>query len=250
MANRIAELISFGAGVNSTAMTILLVNEGWRGPIVFADTGTEWPETYCFMELFARDWLAPRGLEITVLDGAYRAQVPGHDERTLIGYCEHYAVTPFPANRWCTQGWKSEPVRAWANAQGITEQLVGIAADEAHRQRDLRYPLIERGITRKDCVAIIEAEGLPVPQKSGCYICPFQRIGQWRELHHRHPDLFERAAQLEELASARRGSQTHIRPGSDMTLRQMQERFERQTALFGEDEWDSLLRYKPCVCGL
>lgn len=33
------ELISFGAGVNSVAMTILLVNEGWRGPIVFCDTG-------------------------------------------------------------------------------------------------------------------------------------------------------------------------------------------------------------------
>lgn len=40
------EIVSFGAGVNSTALAILLVNEGWRGPIVFADPGAEWPETY------------------------------------------------------------------------------------------------------------------------------------------------------------------------------------------------------------
>jgi len=246
----VSELISFGAGVNSTAMTILLVNEGWRGPIMFADTGCEWPETYCFAEMFARDWLAPRAMRITVLDGAYRAQASGRDERTLIGYCEGYAVTPFAGSRWCTQGWKSEPMRHWADAQGITEQLVGIAADEAHRQRELRYPLVERGITRADCIRIIEAEGLPVPQKSGCYICPFQRIGQWRDLYYRHPELFERAARLEELSSARRGVQAHIRVGGEMTLRQMQARFERQTALFDEGEWDSLLRYKPCVCGV
>ncbi len=30
--------ISYGAGVNSTALAILLVNEGWRGDIVFVDT--------------------------------------------------------------------------------------------------------------------------------------------------------------------------------------------------------------------
>ncbi len=28
------EMISFGAGVNSVAMTIMLVDEGWRVPIV------------------------------------------------------------------------------------------------------------------------------------------------------------------------------------------------------------------------
>ena len=33
------ELLSFGGGVNSTALAILLINEDWRGPIVFADTG-------------------------------------------------------------------------------------------------------------------------------------------------------------------------------------------------------------------
>jgi len=34
-------MLSFGAGVNSTALAILLINEGWRGPIVFADPGCD-----------------------------------------------------------------------------------------------------------------------------------------------------------------------------------------------------------------
>ena len=55
-----SEMISFGAGVNSAAMTIMLVEQGWRGPIVMADTLAEWPETYCWMRTFEDQWLKPR----------------------------------------------------------------------------------------------------------------------------------------------------------------------------------------------
>ena len=242
-------LISFGAGVNSTAMTILLVNEGWRGPVVFADTGCEWPETYCHIEAF-RPWLAERGLEITTLGADYRALGPGRDERGLVEYCEDYRVTPFPGMRWCTQGWKTKPVHYYAAANDIEVQHIGIAADERQRVRDLSYPLVERGITRDGCIEIIEAEGLAVPQKSGCYICPFQRVSQWRELYRRHPELYERAANLERLSTERRGKQSNIRPGSDWTLDELRERIDAQMSFLDDEEWDGLLAYKPCICGM
>jgi len=98
--------ISFGAGVNSVAMTILLVNKGWQGPIVFSDTGCEHPETYCYMDTFERDWLGPRGLEITRLKG-----LPWQTKKagiTLIEYCEGANVIPLAAVRWCTSEWKVE----------------------------------------------------------------------------------------------------------------------------------------------
>jgi len=44
--------ISYGAGINSTAMTLLLLSKGLRFPVVFADTGGEWPETYDFLDIF------------------------------------------------------------------------------------------------------------------------------------------------------------------------------------------------------
>ena len=243
-----SEVISFGAGINSTAMTIMLVNAGWRGPIVMADTGTEWPATVCYLNYFEREWLTPRGLAVTVLGADYRALVPGRDPRSLIEYCEHYRITPFPATRWCTTGWKTDVLNHWCAANGNPRQLIGMAVDEAHRQKGRACPLIDRGIDRKGCVKIIQAEGLDVPQKSGCWICPFMGKRQWRELWQRHPELFERAARLEELATERRHIRSSIHP--DFTVRELERQFVGQRSMFDDGEMDALLEYKPCICGL
>jgi len=245
-----SEMISFGAGVNSVAMTIMLVNKGWHGPIVFADTGCEWPETYCYLDYFEKKWLAPRGLEITRLGQEYRALGPGRDARTLIEFCEDYRVCPMPGTRWCTQGWKTDVVNHWAKANNVEIQLIGIAADEAHRMPGAARPLVDRDITRKDCIAIIAASQLDIPQKSGCYICPFQRPDQWRELWSRHPELFERAARLEKLSTERRGVRTFLIADSRFTLEQLSVGFESQLIMWNDEQWAGLQAYKPCICSL
>ena len=242
-----SDLISYGAGVNSTALVILMVNEGWRGPIVIADTGVEWPETYCYMDCFEREWLVPRGLAITRLGGEWRPKTRCA-ERSLIDYCEHYGMIPLAGIRWCTTEYKVRPLNAWALANGIEVQHIGIAADEVHRQKGRSCPLIDGGITREGCIEIIQAEGLDVPQKSGCYVCPFQRDAQWHKLYRLHPGLFERVARLEEAATERRGVFTALAPSGRVSLRMRQERYERQLPMFEETDWDGMLRFQPCVC--
>jgi len=111
-------------------------------------------------------------------------------------------------------------------------------------------PLVDRYITRQGCIEIIQAEGLDMPQKSGCWICPFQPKSQWHELYRRHPDLFERAARLEELSSERRGVQAHIRAGGTFTIRELEATFSQQLSLLDDPDWDDLLAYKPCHCTL
>jgi len=248
----VSALVSFGGGVNSTAMLIALANDGWRGPVVFSDTGCEWPETYCFLDYFEDEWMRPRGLELTRLSGPpYQCDQNG---RTLIDYCEQACKIPIPAVRWCTMSYKVRPVSKWAEECGVTLQHIGIAADERHRAKKRAgrdYPLVERDITRQGCVDIIQAEGLDVPQKSGCYICPFQRIDQWRELWRRHPELFERAAAIEASVDTKEGRYTPtLDPSGRYTLRDLQERFERQMSWLDDSEMDELLAYKPCVCGI
>lgn len=239
-------ILSFGAGVNSTALAILAVNDGWRGEIVFADTGCEWPETYCFMDYFEREWLRPLGFEIVRLKGMpWQRQSDGH---SLIEYCESAHVIPMAAVRWCTSEWKVRPLERYASGR---ETMVGIAADEAHRKPDAIRPLVDRSIDRKGCIDIIRRAGLDVPQKSGCYICPFQKADQWRELWHRHPELYARAEALE--ASAKRTKNGHytasLDPSGKITLAQRRAAFESQLTL-PEMDMDDLRAYQPCVCGL
>lgn len=246
-------LLSFGAGVNSTAMAIMLINEGWRGPIVFADTGCEWPETYCFMDYFEEEWLKPRTLAITRLKGLpwqrYRKGVG------LIEYCEYAHVIPLAAVRWCTAEWKGIPCERWAKQREITETLLGISAEESRRRPDFVRPLVDRHVDRKGCIRIIQGEELAVPRKSGCYICPFQRDIQWHELWKLHPELFDRAQRLEESSKKTmvgRFGRRHatLDPTGQHTLRYRKERYEAQLPLFDDAEMDSLLVYRPCVCGL
>ena len=83
---------------------------------------------------------------------------------------------------------------------------MGISLDEFSRARTLAathwkaldYPLLRLRLTRDDCIAIIEAAGLPVPPKSACWFCPFKSLAAWQELLEQKPAYFERAAELED----------------------------------------------------
>ena len=239
------EMISFGGGVNSVAMTIMLVGRGWRGPIVFADTGGEWPETYCYLEYFERKWLRPRGLEITRLE-------PGscwhQSERdcSLEEYCKRWNILPLLATRWCSVRWKREPLNAWADAHEYRVRLLGFSGEEHGRIKDAlgeRYPLYEEAISRRECQRIIQRVGLDVPTKSGCFFCPGQALADWRRLYHDHPDLYERAAQLEDRASAAHDKHATLDPHG-ISLR---EHARRRWA--GQMQMD-LSQWLPCLCTL
>lgn len=243
-------VLSFGGGVNSTALAILLVNEGWRGHIVFSDTGTEWPDTYCFIDYFDKEWLEPRGLSITRLGAEWRAST--YWKPSLIDKCLASGRLPLAHPRWCTTHYKIEPMHRWMKAQGCEPEteMVGIALDEAWRMPSRCRPLVDRGVDRAGCVSIIQAEGLDVPRKSGCYICPFQRDSQWRELWRRYPELYAKGEELEQLMEAKRGRVTTLDVAGEVSLSQRRQRYEAQMTLLSETEMDEMMEYRPCQCQL
>ena len=120
---------------------------------------------------------------------------------------------------------------------------VGISVDEIHRANNRRsekhervvYPLLELGYRRVDCERLIRDTPLPAslaprlrdivyelpsvtradllrsdftrlprPPKSSCFFCPFHRPSAWQAMRIEEPDLFEKAADLEDLLNARR----------------------------------------------
>jgi hypothetical protein len=182
--------LSFGAGVNSTALMVLLRREGIEFEAIFADTGSEWPETYQHI-----NWLQSHGWPITIIPGM-------RDGLYLYDYAWQHTFLPSRHFRWCTHWHKMDPIYSFAKPPGT--MILGIDAGEKHRANytpvgslDRSFPLVEAGIDRKGCEEIIRAAGIPMPRKSGCYICPFQRRGQWMELREKHPQTFARALALE-----------------------------------------------------
>ena len=223
-------------------MIILLVNEGWRGRscsrtrLRMADLCLH---GYLRARVDAGDWRS-RGRE-----GGRGADV--RNRCSVQDYAD-----ALPATRFVYAGRKTDPDQSLGRELPTSRRN----SSALRRMRNTSpkgraCPLCDRDITRQGCIDIIRAEGLDVPQKSGCWICPFQRAEQWRELWRRYPELYERAARLEELSTARRGGVvTMLDPSQRYTLRQRQVMFEQQTTMFDDDELDAMLIYKPCLCGV
>ncbi|MBA7628104.1 hypothetical protein ES703_35574 [subsurface metagenome] len=190
--------LSFGAGVNSTALLLLLLDAGEEFEAIFCDLGLELPETYDYLEMIRRE-IAP----VTFIEG--RSE-PG---RTLYEHCVYYRNFPTRRWKWCADRFKIKPINRFYEKPCVS--FVGIGSDESHRPTvkivdpgiEKRFPLIEEGLTREDCKAIIEKHGLPIPNRSGCYICSSQRASQWRELYINHHELYERAKHLEVITNQR-----------------------------------------------
>ena len=237
--------LSFGGGVNSVAMYLHLMDQGINFEAIFVDHGTDWPETYEYVEMF-QGWLKDRERDpIRIL----KPLVTGYSN--LYDYCLHYSIVPSFMFRWCTAKFKLRAI--YKDIETPCLMMIGIDAGEAKRVKissesgvENRWPLIEADITRAECEKIILAHGLPVPQKSGCFICPYQRPAQWKELRIRHPDLFCKAERLEKKNMEYRKSKgkkpLFLCQSPKASLRTIIK--EKQVQVFKQDE------YPPCECGL
>lgn len=100
-----------------------------------------------------------------------------------------------------------QPIRA---GDEITESMVQTVEvggynlpEDVLRQKESavgKYPLMEWGWSRKDCIQAIRDAGLPLPGKSSCFFCPSMKRWEIRTLYHRYPDLLRRALAIEDAA--------------------------------------------------
>ena len=168
---KVRHVLSFGGGVNSVALMIVLLREGLPfDEAVFADTGGEVPETYEYLEI-AKGYLADNEVPFTVVSKR---------GRSLYDTAWDRRVFPSAIWRWSTRDFKVTPIQRHYRSLGAhVNQYLAIAWDEIYRMKDSRvdyvtnlFPLIERQLTRADCVAIIEEARLPVPQEKFLLFLP------------------------------------------------------------------------------
>ncbi|HYW89611.1 MAG TPA: hypothetical protein VFB50_17695 [Chloroflexota bacterium] len=186
-------VLSLGAGVQSSTL-LLMAREGELDldAAVFADTRWEPAAVYAHL-----DWLE----SVSTIPVE---RVSHGDIRALTLEATRFASLPFyieqpdgsqgMGRRQCSKEYKIYPIRRWLRAHGAKRstpaQLVfGISLDEHQRMRDSdvsyvvhEYPLVQRRMTRGDCLLWLEQHGYPRPPKSACIGCPYRRDSEWRNL--------------------------------------------------------------------
>lgn len=205
--------VAYGGGTNSTAMLIGMYQRGERVDLIlFADTGGEMPHTYEYIKLFSA-WLVAHDMPPIITVRANRK------DATLEEECLRKKTLPSIAFgfKTCSLGWKVQPQEVFLNnneeakaiwkSGGLITKCIGYDADESRRAKiasdgkyELRYPLIEWGWGREECVESIRSVGLPLPGKSACFFCPSSKKAEVRALATESPELLARAVAMERAA--------------------------------------------------
>lgn len=218
--------ISYGGGVQSTAMIVLAATGRIHADVaLFCNVGddSEHPATLAYVRDIAIPWATEHGLEIIELHRHRRDGTPETLRGRLMREGSRSLPIPIrmsngaPGNRSCTQDFKIKLLGKWIKTNvernhWPIDVLIGISVDEiqrAGRGRDelhevRRYPLLDLGMSRTDCANVIRDAGLPVPPKSACYFCPFHRPQTWAEMRRDEPELFADAQLIEDTLNARR----------------------------------------------
>ena len=218
-------VISLGGGVQSSVMA-LMASEGEFGKVpdcaIFADTHWEPPTIYTHL-----DWLAERlGFPVYVVDNGRSLR---EDAKALTNHSGNRNFLDLPVylkgrdgegdgmgRRQCIEHYKIAPVRrkmrelpGLSKGQRVptgtaVELWLGISTDEAIRMRPSRdgwirnrYPLIEAGMSRRDCMEWWKARYNRPLERSACIGCPYQSRQRWVETKRRWLELFADAVGID-----------------------------------------------------
>lgn len=217
-------IVSYGAGVDSTAMLIGLHQRGETPDLIlFADTGDEKPETYAYLPVM-NAWLAKVGFpQITIVKNAR----PISGDKSLSDACLRLGVLPALAygQHQCSLVWKRDPqvkfVKSWQPAKDAwtadmnVTNCIGYDAGKRDSCRQYkaegkelpgfqnRFPLIEWQWDRDRCIFEIICAGLQLPVKSACFHCPASKKHEIVSLKATNPVMYAKALEMEVRALAR-----------------------------------------------
>lgn len=216
-------VISLGAGVQSTCMAMMAKDGVLPMPdcAIFADTGNEPLHVYTHLENLKKVLPFP----IHIVKAFFKDNKGGiyeHTMESIKGNTSRYSGPPAYMEkgfirRQCTNDFKIQPIRRKLREliglkprqRGGKEikirQWIGISTDEFNRMKESRdayienvFPLIDRKMSRQDCLDWMKDNNYPLPKKSACIFCPYHDNKTWKEMKENQPEDFALAVQVDE----------------------------------------------------
>ena len=191
--------LSLGAGVQSSALYVLTTLGLYDCPradvAIFADTQDEPSFVYKQLDRLEQWGEANHGPRILRVSKGRMSRIILDAHR----YRRKASIPAYTANglregqlrRQCTREYKIDPIEQgvrWLLGLGFRSRavgrvsataLIGISRDEAHRMKPSRsqwvtnrYPLVDAGLRRADCLRVLTDAGLPQPEKSRLRLLP------------------------------------------------------------------------------
>jgi len=254
--SRPVRVMSFGGGIQSVAIAALQVLGRIKGydAYLFANVGDDSEEqaTLDYFHNIFQPWAAKNGLVVHEIwkknrDGSraptlYEAVMSDNRSIPIPVWMSGGA----PGNRTCTTDWKIRVVNKWIREQKYTHavQGIGFSSDESDRAKPEKeqwhnlegmkakrprklgfwnkqeYPLLDLGLSRADCIAIIQSVGLPIPPKSACKWCPFNSKSRWVNRKINDRATFDLSCKMEKFVNEKRGllgkDRVTLHPGGQM----------------------------------
>lgn len=197
-------VVGLSGGKDSTALALRLAEVEPRDyEYICNETGNELPEMKAHWDRLEEMLGKP------IIRVRYK-----HDLEDTI---RQMKMLPSVFARWCTRVLKIEPTIEYMNAlpEGST-LYVGLRADEEARRGlygediTIRFPMREWGWKEEDVWAYLDKRGVCIPARTDCAWCPYQRLGEWRDLYTKYPVIWAKGVALEKELGA-----TFRSPGRD-----------------------------------
>ncbi len=194
----------FSCGATSAVAAKIALERDPSTIVAYCDTGSEHPDNVRFLQ-DCENWL---GVPIQVLRSK--------KYETIWDVFEKRRFLNSPKGALCTVEMKKLVRRAFEKPDDL--QVFGFDAGEAPRAQRFKdnnpeiavwFPLIERALSKADCLAAISRAGIELPamyrlgyHNNNCIGCVKGGAGYWNKVRRDFPEVFDRMAKLERTLDA------------------------------------------------
>lgn len=211
-----SKIISWWSGGVTSAVACKLAIDLYGADnvqILFIDTKNEHEDTYRFMK-DCQEWYGVLIGSITGIGGEYKS---------IQDVWEKYNSLNVSYGAVCSSELKRRVRERFQNELEYDHQVFGFDIDEPKRAKAIKmnhpntrpiFPLLMYGLSKKECIEIIQDAGIEVPVmykmgflNNNCFGtgCVQGGIGYWQKMKRDFPDKFDKMAEMEHKLTDKKG---------------------------------------------